>query len=89
MSSGSTTASASTWGCIQRSSSSGSRAASGYSIWLLSPIPSVHARPSASYGATPAIVAAARTRSGSNAAHASACGPPPDQPIVRNRSAPR
>ncbi len=36
----------------------------------------------------PAMVAAATQRSASNAAVASACGPPPDQPAVTNRLAP-
>ena len=51
-------------------------------------MPSLQSSPAASLGATPASVAAARTRSPSNAAHASACGPPPDQPVVTHSSAP-
>ena len=48
-------------------------------------MPSSQSSPSASRGATDAIVATAPMRSGSSAAHASACGPPPDQPIVMQR----
>ena len=52
------------------------------------PIPASQSRPAASRGATPATEAAARHRPGSSAAQASACGPPPDQPMVRNVPAP-
>ena len=45
-------------------------------------MPARKSSPSASNGATPARLAAASQRSGSSAAHASACGPPPDQPSV-------
>ncbi len=56
---------------------------------LSSPMPAIQSSPSASCGATPAMTSAARTRSGSSAAHASACGPPPDQPATRQSSTAR
>ena len=52
-------------------------------------IPASQSSPYASYGATPASVAAARQRPGRIAAHASARGPPPDQPTVTKSSIPR
>ena len=52
------------------------------------PMPSNQSMPSAGYGATPPMVVAPRIRSGSRAAVAMACGPPPDQPSVYARSAP-
>ena len=45
-------------------------------------------RPGALNGATPANVATAATRTGSRAAQASACGPPPEAPNVANRAIP-
>ena len=42
----------------------------------------------APYGAGPEALTAARTRSGSSAAQASACGPPPEWPMTANRSMP-
>ncbi len=40
-------------------------------------------------GAIPPSVTAATTRSGSRAAQASACGPPPEAPMTAKRSMPR
>src|SRR6202022_2592081 len=51
------------------------------------PMSAIQSSPSAGYGATPAIVAAAAHRSANRAAQASACGPPPDQPRATNPSA--
>jgi hypothetical protein len=50
-------------------------------------IPEVQSNPGASNGATAAIMSAAAVSS-TRAAHASACGPPPDQPAMTHRSAP-
>ncbi len=69
-------------------SAAGSEAAAPNSSWFSGAIPSSQSRSSASYGATLAIVATPATRSGSSAAHASACGPPPDQPMTNSRSSP-
>ena len=65
-----------------RTSSTFPAAAAANSSMFSSPIPSSQSRPSARYGATAASVAAASTRSPSTAAHANACGPPPDHPTV-------
>ena len=53
------------------------------------PIPARKSRSGASDGAAPAIDATAVTRSGSRAAVARACGPPPLAPITATRSRPR
>src|SRR6266576_7082754 len=58
-----------------------------YSLTLPEAMPAIQSSPSTPYGATAASDTAATQRSGNNAAHASACGPPPDQPIVTNSSA--
>jgi hypothetical protein len=55
---------------------------------LIGPIPANQSSPSASNGAMPAMLTASVTRSDSFAAHASACGPPPEWPITANRSTP-
>ena len=52
------------------------------------PMPANQSRCAARRGATPARLAAALHRSGSSAAHASARGPPPDQPRVTKSPAP-
>ena len=71
------------------SSGAGRATAVPNSRMFSSPMPASQSRPAAPYGATPASDAAARQRSGSSAAQASACGPPPDQPAVRNGPASR
>lgn len=52
------------------------------------PIPARKSSPSAPNGPTDAKVAMAATRSGASAAHARACGPPPESPDVTRRSTP-
>ena len=71
----------------------GRRASSPASTWsnssmLASPMPASQSSPSAPHGATPARLAAAVRRSSQRAAHASACGPPPEMPQVAKRSSP-
>ncbi len=51
-------------------------------------MPSNQSSPSASIGASEASEAAAVTRSGSSAAQASTCGPPPEMPHMASRSMP-
>ena len=51
-------------------------------------MPPNQSRPSAPYGASPAMLTAPTTRSPSDAAQASACEPPPEWPITANRSMP-
>src|SRR4029079_6448604 len=63
-------------------SASGPSSEAPNSSMFSGPMPSNQSMPSAGYGATPPMVAAPRTRSGSPAATAMACGPPPDQPRV-------
>ena len=53
-----------------------------------SAIPANQSSPVAPYGAGPEALTAASTRSGSRAAQASACGPPPEWPMTANRSIP-
>ena len=65
---------------------SGPSSAAVKSATLPGPMPAIQSRPSASNGARPASVAAARHLSGSMAAHAKARGPPPDQPTTMNSS---
>jgi hypothetical protein len=66
-------------------SDSGSAAAVVNSRTLDSAIPANQSSPSASSGAIETSTPARVTCSGSIAAHASACGPPPDRPITANR----
>jgi hypothetical protein len=65
---------------------SGSVAALLYSATLESAMPSNQSRPCASGGARLTSAQARVTRSGSSAAQARACGPPPDRPSTPNRS---
>src|SRR5439155_21742269 len=58
-----------------------------YSLRLPEAMPAIQSSPSTRYGATPASDTAAAQRSGNNAAHARARGPPPDQPLGTNPSA--
>src|SRR5690242_1272429 len=51
-------------------------------------MPASQSRPSALRGARPEPLTTARTRPGSSAAQASACGPPPEWPMTANRSIP-
>ncbi|NNE12716.1 MAG: DUF3015 family protein, partial [Ilumatobacter sp.] len=51
-------------------------------------MPAVKSSPSAENGATDATASAAST-AGRRAAHASECGPPPEAPATKHRSAPR
>ena len=53
------------------------------------PNPANQSRPSAPNGAKPATLTTRRTRSGSRAAHARACEPPPEWPMTANRSMPK
>jgi hypothetical protein len=52
-------------------------------------MPANQSSPAASYGAIPDILTTLRTRWGSRAAQARACGPPPEWPMTANRSMPR
>ena len=73
--------------CTRRAvSSSGLLAAAVYSRTLDSVIPANQSRPSAAHGASDTSTPARVTRSGSRAAQASACGPPPERPRTANRS---
>jgi hypothetical protein len=66
----------------------GSASISRTSSTAPAPNPASQSRPSASYGASDARAATAVTRSGSRAAQASTCGPPPDEPSIASFSIP-
>jgi MFS family permease len=66
----------------------GSASISRTSSTAPAPKPVSQSSPSASYGASDARDAAAVTRSGSRAAQASTCGPPPDEPSIASFSIP-